>query len=115
MARAIGINLAVMTALSFALASALAGAAGLMLANQFFVTAHDGSALMLKAYIAVVIGGWGSLRGAAAGALLIAVFEVFVAAALSQPVAEALLYLTLFAMLALRPQGLFGEAVQRRA
>jgi branched-chain amino acid transport system permease protein len=115
MARAVGIDLTAMTALAFALATALAGAAGLMLANQFFVTAHDGGGLMLKAYIAVVIGGWGSLRGAAAGALLIAVFEVFVAAILSQPVAEALLYIALFAVLALRPQGLFGEAAQRRA
>jgi len=115
MARAVGIDLTAMTMLAFALATALAGAAGLMLANQFFVSAHDGGGLMLKAYIATVIGGWGSLRGAAAGALLIALFEVFVAAALSQPVAEALLYLALFAMLALRPQGLFGEAAQRRA
>ena len=115
MARAVGIDLGRMTLVAFALAAALAGAAGLMLANQFFVTAHDGGGLMLKAYIAVVIGGWGSLRGAAAGALLIAVFEVFVAAALSQPVAEGLLYLVLFAVLALRPQGLFGEAAQRRA
>lgn len=115
MARAIGINLTAMTALAFALATALAGAAGLLLANQFFVTAHDGSGFMLKAYIAVVIGGWGSLRGAAAGALLIAMFEVFVAAALSQPVAEAALYLALFAVLVFRPQGLFGEAAQRRA
>jgi len=115
MARAIGIDLTAMTGLAFALATALAGAAGLMLANQFFVTAHDGGAFMLKAYIAVVIGGWGSLRGAAAGALLIAVFEVFVAAALSQPVAEGALYLVLFAVLAFRPQGLFGEAAQRRA
>jgi branched-chain amino acid transport system permease protein len=47
--------------------------------------------------------------------MLIALFEVFVAAALSQPVAEALLYTVLFAVLALRPQGLFGEAAQRRA
>jgi branched-chain amino acid transport system permease protein len=115
MARAIGIDLTAMTALAFALATALAGAAGMMLANQFFVSAHDGATLMLKAYIAAVIGGWGSLRGAAAGAMLIALFEVFVAAALSQPVAEALLYTVLFAVLALRPQGLFGEAAQRRA
>lgn len=115
MARAVGIDLTRMTMLAFALATALAGAAGLMLANQFFVSAHDGGGLMLKAYIATVIGGWGSLRGAAAGAMLIALFEVFVAAALSQPVAEGLLYLALFAMLALRPQGLFGEAAQQRA
>ena len=91
------------------------GAAGLLLSNQFFLTPNDGGALMLKAYIAVAIGGWGSLRGAMAGALLIAFFEVFVATWLSQPIAEAGLYLALFAVLLLRPQGLFGEPVQRRA
>ena len=115
MARAVGIRLTRITLLSFALGTAFAGAAGLLLAHQFFISPADGAPLILKAYIAVVIGGWGSLRGAAAGALLIAVFEVFVAAALSQPVAEGALYLVLFAVLAFRPQGLFGEAAQRRA
>ncbi len=114
-ARTLGINVSAMIALSFALGLALAGAAGLLLANQFFVTPSDGGALMLKAYIAVTIGGWGRLRGAVIGAMLIAVFEVLVAAWVSHPVAEGLLYLALFLILFLRPQGIFGEAVQRRA
>ncbi len=114
-ARALGINVTRMICLSFILGTALAGTAGLLLANQFFLTPNDGGVLMLKAYIAVAIGGWGSLRGAAAGAMFIAFFEVFVATWLSHPVAEAGLYLALFAVLLLRPQGLYGEAVQRRA
>ncbi len=114
-AQALGINVTLMICLSFVLGTALAGTAGLLLANQFFLTPNDGGALMLKAYIAVAIGGWGSLRGAAAGALFIAFFEVFVATWLSQPIAEAGLYLALFAVLLLRPQGLFGEPAQRRA
>ncbi len=115
MARALGIPVIAMTGLSFALAMALAGAAGLLLANQFFVSASDGGALMLKAYIAVTIGGWGRLGGAVLGALLIALFEVGVAAWASYPVAEGLLYLGLMAILLLRPQGLLGEAAGRRA
>ena len=115
MAQALGINVAAMICLSFALATALAGTAGLLLANQFFLTPSDGAALMLKAYIAAAIGGWGSLRGACVGALLIAVFEVFVATWLSHPIAEGSLYVAVFAILLLRPQGLFGEAAQRRA
>jgi branched-chain amino acid transport system permease protein len=70
---------------------------------------------MLKAYIAVVIGGWGRLGGAVIGALLIALFEVGVAAAVSYPVAEALLYTALLVVLLLRPEGLLGEAEGRRA
>jgi len=97
-----------------ALAAALAGAAGLLLANQFFVTPSDGGVLILKTYIAVTIGGWGSLRGAVAGALLIAAFEVAVASQFSQPLAEGLLYVTLFIVLFFRPQGLFGEKIIER-
>ncbi|MHA1565940.1 MAG: branched-chain amino acid ABC transporter permease [Alphaproteobacteria bacterium] len=115
MARAIGIDTTAMIALSFALATALAGAAGLLLANQFFVSPSDGGTLMLKAYIAVVIGGWGSLTGAVIGAMLIALFEVVAAVWVSHPLAEGLLYATLFALLLLRPQGLLGETTGRRA
>lgn len=115
MARAIGVNPVVMATASFALAASLAGAAGLLLANQYFVTPGAGGELMLKAYIAVVIGGWGRLSGAALGALLIALFEVGVAAAVSYPVAEGLLYGALLAILLLRPEGLLGETEGRRA
>ena len=115
MAQALGIDVPAMIGLSFALATALAGAAGLLLAHQFFVTPSEGGALMLKAYIAVVIGGWGSLRGAVVGALLIALFEVGVAAFVSHPVAQGGLFVAVLAILLLRPQGVFGEAAQHRA
>jgi branched-chain amino acid transport system permease protein len=128
MAEAIGIPVNLMIALTFGLASALAGAAGLLLANSFFVTPTDGTNYIIKAYIAVTIGGWGSIPGAVAGALLIALFEVLFPSLplivpglgglswlFSQTVAAIILYLTLLAILFFRPQGLFGEAVQRRA
>jgi branched-chain amino acid transport system permease protein len=102
-----------------------------LLSNGFFVTPSDGLNYMIKAYIAVTIGGWGSLAGAVAGAFLIASFDVLIpglpaiAPALagvpgadwlfSQTVATIALYALLLVILALRPRGLFGEAVQRRA
>ena len=70
---------------------------------------------MLKAYIAATLGGWGRLDGAVAGALVIALFEVGVAALLSAPVAEAMLAAGVIALLWLRPQGLFGEHAGHRA
>jgi branched-chain amino acid transport system permease protein len=115
MAAALGIRIHAMIALTFGVAAAFAGAAGLLLGNQFFVTPTEGSALILKAYIAVVIGGWGSLEGAVLGALLVAAFETIVAALVSDAAAIALLYGTLVAILLLRPQGLMGEAAGRRA
>ena len=127
MAAAIGVDVSRMIALSFALAAALGGAAGLLLANSFFVTPTDGTGYMLKAYIAVVIGGWGSIPGAVAGALLIALFEVVYPSlpllvpalpsswVFSETMATIILYAVLLAVLLLRPRGLFGEAVLRRA
>ena len=132
MAEAIGIRVNWMIAFTFGLASALAGAAGLLLANTFFVSPTDGTNYIIKAYIAVTIGGWGSLPGAVAGAFLIALFEViypsaplflplvdpngpWAQAVFSQTVSTIILYVVVLAILFFRPQGLFGEVVQRRA
>ena len=115
MAQAVGIPVNWMIAATFGMAAALAGAAGLLLANQFFVSPTEGTDLIIKAYIAVTIGGWGSILGAVVGAMLIAMFEVIFSAYISYPVATALLYATLLAILFFRPQGLFGETIQKRA
>lgn len=115
MAQLVGVPVNAMIAASFASGAALAGAAGMLLANQFFVTPAAGTEFIIKAYIAATIGGWGSLAGAVSGALLIALFEVGVSAILSYTAATASLYAALLAILFLRPQGLFGEAVRRRA
>lgn len=128
MAAAMGVRTHAMVALTFALAAGLAGGAGLLLANTYFVTPTDGTTYILKAYIAVTIGGWGRIGGALAGALLIALFEVLFPAVpillpalagagwlFTQTAASIVLYLALLAILFARPQGLFGEAVQRRA
>jgi branched-chain amino acid transport system permease protein len=115
MARAIGIAVMPMIAATFALGTALAGAAGLLLANEWFVSPSEGTNYIVKAYIAVTIGGWGSVPGAVLGALLVALFEVGVSAALSYSAATALLYAVVLAILLFRPQGLFGEAARTRA
>jgi branched-chain amino acid transport system permease protein len=115
MARVLGIRAARLVVGAFALGGALAGLAGALLGHQFFVHAGQGPGYMVKAYIAAAIGGWGSVPGALVGALLIALFETLVSAALSAVWAQALLYLTLLAILLWRPQGLFGEAIGRRA
>lgn len=132
MAEAVGIRVNWMIAFTFGLAAALAGAAGLLLANTFFVSPTDGTNYIIKAYIAVTIGGWGSLPGAVIGALLIALFEViypqvplflpladksapWTQVVFSQTMATILLYVVVLVILVVRPQGIFGEVVQRRA
>jgi branched-chain amino acid transport system permease protein len=128
MAEAVGIRVNRMIALTFAIGSGLAGAAGLMLSNTFFVSPTDGSNYIIKAYIAVTIGGWGNLTGALCGAMIIALFEVIYPSLpvlipalnaagpvfFTQTTSTILLYVGLLAIMFFRPQGLFGEKVQRR-
>jgi len=115
MARAAGIAVDRYIVLSLALAGALAGVAGQLLGHQFLVVPTDGGGHMLRAYIAVALGGWGSVPGALLGALGIGVFETFVSAWLGDAWASAALYIAVLVVLSLRPQGLFGEPAGRRA
>jgi branched-chain amino acid transport system permease protein len=115
MARASGIAVDRYVVFSLALAGALAGVAGQLLGHQFLVVPTEGSGHMLRAYIAVALGGWGSVPGALVAALGIGVFETLISAGLGDAWASAALYITVLAVLSLRPQGLFGEPVGRRA
>ena len=114
-ARASGIPVDRYIILSLALAGALAGVAGQLLGHQFLVVPTEGGGYMLRAYIAVALGGWGSVPGALLGALGIGMFETLVSSWLGDAWASAALYVAVLAVLSLRPQGLFGEPVGRRA
>lgn len=114
MAQAVGIPAHLLIAATFGVGTALAGVAGALLANQFFVYPTGGGPLSVYAYIAVVIGGWGSIAGAVVGAMLISVFQVVVSAYVSYAAATGLLYAALLIIFFLRPQGLFGERIQTR-
>lgn len=131
MAMALGMNVNLMIVITFGIAAALAGAAGLMFANTFFITPGDGEGYIIKTYVAATMGGWGSLRGAVAGALIVAAFEVLIPSIpvilpwltdalpalrtlLSSTASSICLYVAFLVLLFFRPQGLFGEAVQQR-
>jgi branched-chain amino acid transport system permease protein len=115
MARAVGIPVGRYVTLSLALAGALAGIAGFLLGHQFLVTPTQGAGHMLKAYIAVALGGWGSVPGALVGALAIGFFETFVSAEFGDAWASAALYISVLLVLTVRPRGLFGEPLGQRA
>lgn len=114
MAQAVGIPAFRLIAATFGLGTALAGVAGAILANQFFVSPTGGVSLSVYAYIAVVIGGWGSVLGAVVGAMIIALFQVLASAFIPYTAAAGALYVALLVILFVRPQGIFGERVQRR-
>ncbi len=126
-AATMGVPVNFMVAATFGVGAALAGAAGLLLSRSFFVSPTDGANYMIKAYIAVTLGGWGSIPGAVVGALLIAVFEVVfpalpalfpvlapIGGAFTQVWSTVVLYVLILVILWRRPQGLFGEAVRVR-
>ena len=115
MARALGIRVGRVSMVAFVLSGALAAVAGLLLSHRYFVAPGDGSALMLKAYIAVTLGGWGRLSGAVIGAFLVAAIEIGVARFAGFPMAEVVLFTTALIVLLIRPKGLLGEAEGRRA
>ena len=115
MARAVGIPVRRYVTLSLALSGALAGVAGFLLGHQFLVTPTQGAGHMLKAYIAVALGGWGSVPGALIGALAIGLFETFVSAEVGDAWASAALYSAVLLVLTVRPRGLFGEPLGQRA
>jgi branched-chain amino acid transport system permease protein len=86
------------------------GIAGCLLSMLGDVTPNSGPAFTLLAFVIVIIGGLGSMTGALAGGVLIGVSEA-VAGLLITPSAKSMLsFALLIAVLALRPQGLFGRS-----
>lgn len=112
-ARLMGINVNRMTATTFALASAYAGIAGVLLAPVIFLSSTTGATLILKIFVAVVIGGFGSIAGAVLGGLILGVFEILTTAYVSSAYANAIVFAVLFAILIVRPRGILGKVQSR--
>lgn len=112
MVRLMGIRANRVIATAFAISGALAGIACVfILARRGGVSPDMGFALVLKAFVACVIGGFGSLLGAAAGGMLLGFIEVGLLAALPQEMGglkEALTYVIVTLILLYKPEGLFG-------
>jgi len=95
--------------LSFGLGAALAGAAGVILAPIFPVTPTGSSAVSLTAFIVVVIGGMGSLKGCVVGGLILGIIENLGAAYISTMYRHIFAFIILILVLVLRPWGLYGQ------
>jgi branched-chain amino acid transport system permease protein len=117
-----GVNVNVVVAVTFALGSALAAAGGILfsLRNDLRMTADASWVLLgLKAFVAAVVGGIGNVRGAAAGALLIAFVEVFVHFYITKlfpeqqflkQLQDVYVFGILILVLMFKPSGLLGKA-----
>ena len=100
---------------TFAYSSVLAALAGMLLAPLFFVTTEMGSLVGLKGFVAMIIGGFGSIPGAIVGGLLLGVGENWASYLVSSTYKDVIAFLALLAFLALRPQGLLPERSADRA
>lgn len=100
---------------TFAYSSVLAALAGILLAPLFFVTTEMGGMVGLKGFVAMIIGGFGSIPGAIVGGLLLGVSENLGAYWISSTYKEAIAFVLLLVFLAVRPQGLLPERTADRA
>jgi len=104
----LGINIGRLRALNFAVGIFLAGLSGVLAAGQLGLEPTMGTALLMPSFIAIIVGGVGSLTGTLLGGLLIGVASgvtaVFLPAA-----SEAIMYVLMAVVLLVRPRGLLGE------
>jgi branched-chain amino acid transport system permease protein len=110
-----GIDANRIISITFGIGSALAAAGGLLFALKYESIKQSADAtwvlLGLKAFVAAVVGGIGNVRGAVAGAVLIAFVEMFGAAYFSPHMRDLYVFVILIVVLLVRPTGLFGKAV----
>lgn len=109
MAQAMGIPMRQLTIVAFVLGAGLAGLAGAMVVPTTPAVLGMGMDPLIMAFIVVVIGGLGSLKGAFLGSLIVGVTRSFTVAYFAE-LEMPLLFLIAVIILAVRPQGLFGQS-----
>ena len=108
-ARVQGIRINRLIPITFGIGVALAALAGGLMAPLFSVSPFAGMEPMLKAFIVVILGGLGSVPGAAVGGLLLGILESFASTFIGGASAEILQMLVVILVLLLRPWGLMGQ------
>jgi branched-chain amino acid transport system permease protein len=111
MVRALGINVGPIFSMVFGIGAALAAIAGIMAAPILSVSPGMGDKIIIIAFVVVVIGGIGSIKGAFIGALLVGLMDAF--GKIFFPNASSLIIYALMALvLVWRPEGLFGKSAR---
>ncbi len=114
-AQLMGINVNGTIALTFAIGSALAAVAGVLLCSSYpSLTPYTGAMPGIKAFVAAVFGGIGSIQGAFIGGLLLGIIEILGRAYISSQMADALVFAVLIIVLLVKPTGLLGKKIQEK-
>jgi branched-chain amino acid transport system permease protein len=104
-----GVDVKSIYAIAFGLGAALAGCAGVLMALIFPISPLTSSTFLGKAFVVCVLGGLGSVSGALAGGLLLALVEGIGSASIGPSHATTLSFALLILFLIVRPQGLLGR------
>ncbi len=114
-AQLMGINVNVTISVTFAIGSALAAIAGVLMCSAYpTLMPTTGSMPGIKAFTAAVFGGIGSIPGAMLGGILLGVIEILGRAYISTELGDALVFLVLILILLIRPTGLLGKRVSEK-
>ena len=114
-AQLMGINVNGTIALTFAIGSALAAVAGVLLCSTYpSLTPYTGAMPGIKAFVAAVFGGIGSIPGAMIGGILLVIIEILGKAYISSQMADAIVFAVLIVVLLVKPTGILGKEIQEK-
>jgi len=110
-----GISVNRTISLTFAIGSAMAGIAGVLLCSAYpSLSPYTGAMPGIKAFVAAVFGGIGSIPGAMIGGLLLGVIEIFGRTYISSQLSDAIVFAVLIVVLLVKPTGLMGRQIQEK-
>lgn len=114
-AQLMGVNVNSTISLTFAIGSALAAVAAVLLCSAYpQISAYTGSMPGIKAFVAAVFGGIGSIPGAMIGGILLGIIENLSKAYISSQMADAIVFAVLIIVLLVKPTGILGKKINEK-
>ena len=114
-AQLMGVNVNATISLTFAIGSGLAAIAGLLLCSAYpTLTPYTGAMPGIKAFVAAVFGGIGSIPGAFIGGILLGIIENLAKAYISSQLSDAIVFSVLIIVLLVRPTGILGKKMTEK-
>jgi len=109
-AQLMGINVVAAVLLAFAMSGLFAGIAGILIAPLFTISSTMGTLFGIKAFAVAILGGIGNAWGVMAAGLIYGLSEALITALLGSTYTQILTFALVILALAIRPEGLFGQA-----